>query len=92
MNIFLEMFLGVFSGQTHVKIFCFKSLNYYLKNAQNGKISLGGIMLLRESLEETDDFRVKRCRKFELADIFLLVLFGLLSGIKDIEHIAEWAK
>ncbi|WP_288568104.1 hypothetical protein, partial [uncultured Treponema sp.] len=24
-------------GQTHVKIFCFKSLNYYLKNAQNGK-------------------------------------------------------
>ena len=31
-------------------------------------------MLLRESLEEIDDFRVKRCRKFELADIFLLVL------------------
>ena len=29
------------SGQTHVKIFCFKSLNYYLKNAQNGKIPLG---------------------------------------------------
>ena len=27
--------------QTHVKIFCFKSLNYYLKNAQNGKIPLG---------------------------------------------------
>ena len=49
-------------------------------------------MLLRESLEEIDDFRVKRCRKFELADIFLLVLFGLLSGIKDIEHIAEWAE
>ncbi|MDY4526020.1 MAG: hypothetical protein SPE03_13405, partial [Treponema sp.] len=47
------------SGQTHVKIFCFKSLNYYLKNAQNGKILLGGIMLLRESLEEIDDFRVK---------------------------------
>ena len=44
---------------------------------------LGGIMLLRESLEEIDDFRV---------DIFLLVLFGLLSGIKDIEHIAEWAE
>lgn len=41
MNIFLEMFLGAFSGQTHVKIFCFKSLNYYLKNAQNGKIPLG---------------------------------------------------
>ena len=74
------------------KIFCFKFLNYYLKNAQNGKILLGGIMLLRESLEEIDDFRVKRCRKFELADIFLLVLFGLLSGIKDIEHIAEWAE
>ena len=53
---------------------------------------LGGIMLLRESLEEIDDFRVKRCRKFELADLFLLVLFGLLSGIKDIEHIAEWAE
>ena len=52
----------------------------------------GGIMLLRESLEEIDNFRVKRCRKFELADIFLLVLFGLLSGIKDIEHIAEWAE
>lgn len=49
-------------------------------------------MLFRESLEEIDDFRVKRCRKFELADIFLLVLFGLLSGIKDIEHIAEWAE
>lgn len=79
-------------GQTHVTIFCFKSLNCYLKNAQNGKIPLGGIMLLRESLEEIDDFRVKRCRKFELADIFLLVLFGLLSGIKDIEHIAEWAE
>ena len=47
------------------KIFCFKFLNYYLKNAQNGKILLGGIMLLRESLEEIDDFRVKRCRKFE---------------------------
>ncbi len=92
MNIFLEMFLGAFSGQTHVKIFCFKSLNYYLKNAQNGRIPLGGIMLLRESLEEIDDFRVKRCRKFELADIFLLVLFGLPSGIKDIEHIAEWAE
>lgn len=30
-----------FTGQTHVKIFCFKSLNYYLKNAQNGKIPLG---------------------------------------------------
>ena len=45
------------------------------------KFLLGGIMLLRESLEEIDDFRVKRCRKFELADIFLLVLFGLLSGI-----------
>ena len=29
------------TGQTHVKIFCFKSLNYYLKNAQNGKIPLG---------------------------------------------------
>ena len=56
------------------------------------KFPLGGIMLLRESLEEIDDFRVKRCRKFELADIFLLVLFGLLSGIKDIEHIAEWAE
>lgn len=81
-----------YTGQTHVKIFCFKSLNYYLKNAQNGKIPLGGIMLLRESLEEIDDFRVKRCRKFELADMFLLVLFGLLSGIKDIEHIAEWAE
>ena len=49
-------------------------------------------MLLRESLEEIDDFRVKRCRKFELADMFLLVLFGLLSGIKNIEHIAEWAE
>lgn len=36
----------------HVKIFCFKSLSYYLKNAQ----------------------------------------IGLLSGIKDIEHIAEWAE
>ncbi|MDD7012339.1 MAG: hypothetical protein PUI38_05735, partial [Candidatus Treponema excrementipullorum] len=46
------------SGQTHVKIFCFKSLNYYLKNAKNGKIPLGGVMLLRESLEEIDDFRV----------------------------------
>ena len=45
------------------------------------KFPLGGIMLLRESLEEIDDFRVKRCRKFELADIFLLFLFGLLSGI-----------
>ena len=33
--------LEVGSGQTHVKIFCFKSLNYYLKNAQNGKIPLG---------------------------------------------------
>ena len=33
-------------------------------------------MLLRESLEEIDDFRVKRCRKVELADIFLLFLFG----------------
>ena len=33
-------------------------------------------MLLRESLEEIDDFRVKRCRNFELADIFLLFLFG----------------
>ena len=51
------------------------------------KSPLGEIMLLRENLEEIDDFR-KRCRKFELADIFLLVLFGLLSGIKDIEHIA----
>ena len=49
-------------------------------------------MLLRESLEEIEDFRVKRCRKFELADIFLLVLFGLLNGFKDIEHIAEWAE
>ena len=92
MNIFLEMFLGAFSGQTHVKIFCFKSLNYYLKMHKMVKFPLGGIMLLRESLEEIDDFRVKRCRKFELADIFLLVLFGLLSGIKDIEHIAEWAE
>ena len=55
------------------------------------KSPLGEIMLLRENLEEIDDFR-KRCRKFELADIFLLVLFGLLSGIKDIEHIAEWAE
>ena len=45
-------------------------------------------MLLRENLEEIDDFRVKKCRKFELADIFLLFLFGLLSDIKDIEHIA----
>ena len=26
----------------HVKFFCFKSLNYYLKNAQNGKIPSGG--------------------------------------------------
>ena len=33
--------LEVGSGQTHVNIFCFKSLNYYLKNAQNGKIPLG---------------------------------------------------
>ena len=56
------------------------------------KFPLGGIMLLRESQEEIDDFRVKRCRKFEQADIFLLVLFGLLSGIKDIEHMAEWAE
>ena len=80
------------TGQTHVKIFCFKSLNYYLKMHKMVKFPLGGIMLLRESLEEIDDFRVKRCRKFELADIFLLVLFGLLSGIKDIEHIAEWAE
>ena len=45
------------------------------------KFTSGEIMLLRESLEEIDDFRVKRCRKFKLADIFLLVLFGLLSGI-----------
>ena len=81
-------FCSVFRANA-CKNFCLKSLNYYLKNAQNGKILLGGIMLLRESLEEIDDFRVKRCRKFELADIFLLVLFGLLSGIKDIEHIAE---
>ena len=29
------------------------------------KFPLGGIMFLRESLEEIDDFRVKRCRKFE---------------------------
>ena len=49
-------------------------------------------MLLRESLEEIEDFRVKRCRKFELADIFLQVLFGLLNGFKDIEHIAELAE
>ena len=53
------------------------------------KFPLGGIMLLKDSLEEIDDFRVKMCRKFELADIFLLFLFGLLSGIKDIEHIAK---
>ena len=32
---------GYCAGQTHVKIFCFKSLNYYLKNAQNGEIPLG---------------------------------------------------
>lgn len=31
----------ILTGQTHVKIFCFKSLNYYLKNAQNDKIPLG---------------------------------------------------
>ena len=68
-----------FQGQTHVKIFCFKSLNYYLKNAQNGKIPLGGIMLLRESLEEIDDCRVKRFRKFELADMLSGVLFRQLS-------------
>ncbi|MCI7588825.1 MAG: hypothetical protein SOU88_02010 [Candidatus Treponema excrementipullorum] len=68
-----------FPGQTHVKIFCFKSLNYHLKNAQNGKIPLGGIMLLRESLEEIDDCRVKRCRKFELADMLSGVLFRQLS-------------
>ncbi|MDD7012718.1 MAG: hypothetical protein PUI38_07685, partial [Candidatus Treponema excrementipullorum] len=52
-------YYSIVSGQTHVKIFCFKSLNYYLKNAKNGKIPLGGVMLLRESLEEIDDFRVK---------------------------------
>ena len=68
-----------FPGQTHVKIFCSKSLNYHLKNAQNGKIPLGGIMLLRESLEEIDDCRVKRCRKFELADMLSGVLFRQLS-------------
>lgn len=49
-------------------------------------------MLLRECLEEIEDFRVRRCRKFELADIFLLVLLGILNGYNDIEHIAEWAE
>ena len=38
---FYKVILVPVSGQTHVKIFCFKSLNYYLKNAQNGKIPLG---------------------------------------------------
>ena len=85
----LKVIKSYVAGQTHVKISCFKSLNCYLKMHKMVKFLLGGIMLFRESLEEIDDFRVKRCRKFELADIFLLVLFGLLSGIKDIEHIAE---
>ena len=38
----------------HVKIFCFKSLSYYLKMHKMVKSPLGGIMLLRESLEEMD--------------------------------------
>lgn len=59
---------------------------------QYGKIPCGGKMLLRECLEEIEDFRVRRCRKFELADIFLLVLLGILNGYNDIEHIAEWAE
>lgn len=59
---------------------------------QYGKIPCGGNMLLRECLEEIEDFRVRRCRKFELADIFLLVLLGILNGYNDIEHIAEWAE
>mgnify|MGYP004666026903 CR=1 len=38
---------GVSSG--YVKIFCFKSLNYYLKNAQNGKIPLKVIRITDKS-------------------------------------------
>ena len=83
-----------YTGQTHVKIFCFKSLNYYLKNAQNGKIPLGGIMLLRESLEEIDDFRVKRCRKFEFgppsADTILRV-FRNVNADKIEKIFIKWA-
>ena len=40
-SIYFLYFICAPTGQTHVKIFCFKSLNYYLKNAQNGKIPLG---------------------------------------------------
>ena len=94
MNIFLEMFLGAFSGQTHVKIFCFKSLNYYLKMHKMLKFPLGGIMLLRESLEEIDDFRVKRCRKFEFgppsADTILRV-FRNVNADKIEKVFIKWA-
>ena len=38
--------------QTQVKIFCFKSLNYYLKMHKMVEFFSGGIMLLREILAE----------------------------------------
>ena len=58
------------------------------------KFPLGGIMLLRESLEEIDDFRVKRCRKFEFgppsADTILRV-FRNVNADKIEKVFIKWA-
>ena len=58
------------------------------------KFPLGGIMLLRESLEEIDDFRVKRCSKFEFgppsADTILRV-FRNVNADKIEKVFIKWA-
>ena len=55
---------------------------------------MGGITLLRESLEEIDDFRVKRCRKFEFgppsADTILRV-FRNVNADKIEKVFIKWA-
>ena len=58
------------------------------------KFPLGGNMLLRESLEEIDDFRVKRCSKFEFvppsADTILRV-FRNVNADKTEKVFIKWA-
>ena len=49
-------------------------------------------MPLRKIQKETEDFSANRYKKHEWTYIFLLILFGLLYGIKDNIHIAEMGR
>lgn len=47
---------------------------------------------MKESLETIEDCRIDRCKKHTLADILMIVFFGLLCGYKSIESIHLYAE